>query len=78
MLNWFGVKDAATWNAMTLAEQTPHHEAFARSFEVYLFDGKAPSKEFEGIFRRFAKWVARCVPQHPRQRERGVSGRVWA
>ena len=57
VLDWFGVKDVATWNAMTLAEQTPHHEAFARSFEVYLFDGKAPSEEMEGIFRRFAKWV---------------------
>ena len=57
VLDWFGVKDVATWNAMSLAEQTPHHEAFARSFEVYLFDGKAPSEEMEGIFRRFAKWV---------------------
>lgn len=32
-------------------------ERFARGFEQYLAEGKAPSKELEGIFSRFKKWL---------------------
>lgn len=32
-------------------------EQFARGFESYLFDGKAPSMALEGVFRRFAVWL---------------------
>jgi hypothetical protein len=33
------------------------HEKFARSFEAYLFEGKAPSNEVAGIFSRFRSWL---------------------
>jgi hypothetical protein len=33
---------------------TEQHEQFARSFEAYLREGKAPSPEMRSIFRRFA------------------------
>lgn len=33
------------------------HEAFAYSFEVYLYENKAPSVELRNVFRRFAKWL---------------------
>lgn len=33
------------------------HETFARSFEAYLFEGKAPTKELAGLFSRFKSWL---------------------
>lgn len=33
------------------------HEKFARGFESYLGEGKAPSVELKGVFRRFAAWM---------------------
>lgn len=32
-------------------------ERFARGFEKYLMDGSAPTKEMQGVFRRFKKWL---------------------
>lgn len=57
LLKWFGVADAATWNAMTLDQKRPHHERFAESFEQYLLEGKAPSAELQPLFRRFRAWM---------------------
>lgn len=59
LLQWFGVADLATWNSLTLQQQRNHHEAFAYSFELYLFEGKAPSQALEGLFARFARWLRR-------------------
>lgn len=56
-LRWFGVKDMDEWNAMTLEQKRPHHEKFARGFEAYLFEGKAPSMELQGIFASFRSWL---------------------
>ena len=36
---------------------TEQHEIFARSFEAYLFEGKAPSQELVGLFSRFKSWL---------------------
>lgn len=33
-----------------------HHEWFARAFEAYLFEGKAPSVELRSAFARFRAW----------------------
>jgi hypothetical protein len=38
--------------------QTPAHEQFARWFEQYLYEGRAPSKELAGVFARFKNWLA--------------------
>jgi len=57
LLKWFGVKDSAEWNAMSLEQKREHHEKFARGFEAYLFEGKAPSTELNGIFGRFRAWL---------------------
>ena len=32
-------------------------ERFARGFEKFLMDGSAPTKEMQGVFRRFKKWL---------------------
>lgn len=47
----------ALWNAMTIDEKRAHHEDFARGFEAYLFEGKAPSIEMQGVFQRFRAWL---------------------
>jgi hypothetical protein len=57
VLDWFGVKDVDTWNAMTVLEQRPYHEKFARAFEKYLYEGKAPSHDLLGMFQRFRDWL---------------------
>lgn len=37
--------------------QTEQHEKFARAFEAYAFEGKAPSVELQSAFRRFRQWL---------------------
>ncbi len=34
------------------------HEQFARGFETYLMEGKAPSMELRNAFRTFARWLS--------------------
>lgn len=57
ILKWFGVKDIDTWNKMSLSEQRPYHEQFARGFESYLMEGKAPSMELRPAFQRIRAWM---------------------
>lgn len=38
---------------------TEQHELWARTFEAYLREGKAPSIELRGAFQRFKSWLAR-------------------
>lgn len=47
ILNWTGDKE---WTVDT-------SEKFARGFERYLAEGKAPKKELQSIFDRFKKWL---------------------
>lgn len=44
------------------------HEMWAESFEKYLFDGKAPSAELEGIFATFRSWLIEVY--------RGIKARI--
>ena len=39
------------------AEKRARHEKFARTFEAYLFEGKAPSVELRPVFSRMAAWL---------------------
>lgn len=57
LLDFFKVKDIAAWNALSLEQKRKHHESIAYNFENYLFDGKAPSVEMRGLFRRMASWM---------------------
>jgi hypothetical protein len=56
-LDWFGVKDVATWKSMTLEQKREFHEKFARGFEAYLFEGKSPNAEVQSLFSRFRAWM---------------------
>jgi len=57
LLRWFGVSDLATWHGMTLDEQRPYHEKFAKGFETYLFEGRAPNLQLQGLFSRVRAWM---------------------
>jgi len=59
LLNWFGVKDLETWGNLTLEQKREYHEQFAYSFEIYLFEGKAPNLEMQTLFERFASYLRR-------------------
>ncbi len=62
-LDWMGVKDSpeasalTQWLAMPLDEKRSMHEQFARGWEAYAFEGKAPSMELRGVFQRFSAWL---------------------
>lgn len=43
--------------AIKAAEERWMQERFARAFERYIAEGKAPVKELQGPFRRFKKWL---------------------
>lgn len=50
ILNWFKVDSRE-------GIKTEHHEKFARGFEAYLMEGKAPTIELQGLFSRFQAWL---------------------
>jgi len=50
LLKWFGVENR---EAIGVA----HHEQFARGFEAYLMEGRAPSPQLRAAFARFRAWL---------------------
>jgi len=65
VLDWFGIPGTPevsainTWSSMSLEEQRPYHEKWARGFEAYAFEGKAPTMELQPIFQKFGAWLKR-------------------
>lgn len=57
VLQYTGVKSLTAWQKMGTDARRSHHETFARSFEAYLFEGKAPSLEMKSLFGRFRSWL---------------------
>lgn len=49
---WLGADDLSTLT-------TEQHEKFARGFETYLMEGRAPSGALAGAFRKFKSWLTR-------------------
>ena len=45
---------------------TEQHEKFAKSFEAYLAEGKAPTRRLQAVFSRFKTWLS-GVYQHIKQ-----------
>lgn len=56
VMDWFGLKPDE-WRTMPLEEKRDYHERFARGFESYLFEGKAPSAELRGVFQKVRAWM---------------------
>lgn len=63
ILNWFGIEgDSQTsaldrWLGMTLAEKEASHEMWARGFERFIGEGKAPNLDLQPLFARFRAWL---------------------
>lgn len=57
LLKWFGINSLDEWHSLDFEEMRHHHEQFARGFEAYLFEGKAPSIELQGVFQRFRAFI---------------------
>jgi hypothetical protein len=62
-LNWLGVKPTPeqsalqVWFEMSPEQKRPLHEQWARGFEAYTFEGKAPSLELQPLFQTFRAWL---------------------
>jgi len=59
LLKFFGVKDAQAWNKLSIDKKRKFHEAFAYNYEIYLYEGKAPSTKLQEIFNKFSKFLRR-------------------
>lgn len=57
LLDWFGVRSLEEWYNLTPEEKRSYHEKFARGFEAYAFEGRAPTMELQGLFQRFRSWL---------------------
>ena len=56
-LKWLGIDSFAQWDAMTIEQQRPLHEKFARTYEAYLMDGRAPTRGLRALFRQFSNFL---------------------
>lgn len=56
-LKWLGIDSFTQWDAMTLEQQRPLHEKFARTYEAYLMDGRAPTRGLRALFRQFSNFL---------------------
>lgn len=56
---FIGMPDASpdAWLNMSLEDRREAHETWARAFEAYLREGKAPSQKLTGLFQRFKAWL---------------------
>ena len=69
LLAWFGIQDTpeqsalSQWFTLSSDEKRPHHEQFARGFEAYAFEGRAPSVELQGPFQKFRAWMLNVYKQ---------------
>jgi hypothetical protein len=58
VLKWFGFQGTpAEWLALSVADRRDQHERWARGFEAYLLEGKAPTPELRQLFARFRTWL---------------------
>lgn len=57
--DWNKLKEWSEWDDAQGANNTKAHEKFARGWEAYLREGKAPTKGLQRVFRMFSKWLTR-------------------
>lgn len=77
LLKWFGVDSADQIGV-------DQHEQFARGFEAYLGEGRAPTPELQSVFSQFKQWILgvyrslRNLDVELTDEVRGVFGRMLA
>lgn len=57
--DWNKLKEWSEWDDAQGTDNTKAHEKFARGWEAYLREGKAPTKGLQRVFRMFSKWLTR-------------------
>ena len=57
LLDFWGVKDLETWKSFDINQKREFHESFAYNFEIYMFEGKAPSTALQEMFRKFSRFI---------------------
>lgn len=55
-MKWLGT-DLDSFSKMSVDQQRPMHEKFARTYEAYIMEGNAPSSALTKIFRSFSAWL---------------------
>lgn len=63
LVNFAGVESVEEWSKMSLEQRREGHEKVAEAFEVYLFEGKAPSLELQSLFQTFRAWLVNAYRQ---------------
>jgi hypothetical protein len=65
LFDFMGVEGATfqerldNYETMTMDQRRPLEEKVTYNFEIYLYEGKAPSVELRGVFDRLAAWMRR-------------------
>ncbi len=57
LLKSWGINSVEEWRALGVDGQRKYQEQFAAQTEIFLSKGKAPTRDLEGIFERFGKWI---------------------
>lgn len=74
VLSWLGVESRdevgpglelgqgaiVAWAKTSLSQRRVHHERFARAFEAYVGEGRAPASRLDRVFSYFSKWIDRA------------------
>lgn len=57
LLDHFGIKDQAEWDALGVEGQRQYHEAFASYVEEFLTTGRAPTPQMRNLLEKFRQWI---------------------
>jgi hypothetical protein len=77
VMRWVGFHGTLEeWAALPINARRSHHEQFARGFEAYLMEGKAPTPELQTLYSRFRSWLVAVY--RTLKRLRTVAGADWA
>jgi hypothetical protein len=60
-IQWLGGKDIESFLNMPIEDARAMHEKFARTYEQYLKDGRAPNSALTRVFRLFSGWLKNVV-----------------
>ena len=57
VFDWLGFKDLNAWESASTEAKRKAQEKFARSFEAYVMEGRAPIESLKDAFKAFASWL---------------------
>lgn len=54
------------WLSMDMEGRRAAHERWAEGFETYIMEGRAPSRELQSVFKKFADWLKAIYEKYKR------------